>query len=502
MKKLLLTLAAAAICGSAWAETAVFNFVPENDNPYNWNTLKKDASGYLLNENDEKNVSFKITEAPVSIQMEGQCRRNTQRAFGGLNCLCVYKNFNFVFTIANGYKMTGITFVTATNKAPNLTVTKGECTLEAEEETGIVYNHTESGAELAQTTRSLMCNTPDSIVVSDPANGGTQVLTAIEVEYEASTLKDAGLQWSTKEFTAFMGQENAYPTLAKATTAAIDYTSENEEVATIDAATGVITLVAPGETKIIAGCDAAGEYDWGEASYILTVKRNGEISAIYDFTKITIGDDKLGHMTDYPEIPYDGNKSFWWTTNPNEEGTYAAGSQFKPLTITNEGSQITFQWGGKSGHGNLRATSTGSPKVNNLQLGGGAATAIKSTVEGAKLYDVVVYINNNNDKFATTVEGLETNDEGSISSDDTANTITWTPKTEDAECYLDWEGGAYITQISVNYHKASSGIAAPAVENADAPVEYFNLQGIRVANPANGLFIKRQGNAATKVFIK
>jgi hypothetical protein len=36
----------------------------------------------------------------------------------------------------------------------------------------------------------------------------------------------------------------------------------------------------------------------------------------------------------------------------------------------------------------------------------------------------------------------------------------------------------------------------------DGPVEYFNLQGIRVANPENGLYIRRQGNTATKVLIK
>ncbi|MDE7437584.1 MAG: hypothetical protein K2M93_03780 [Muribaculaceae bacterium] len=33
----------------------------------------------------------------------------------------------------------------------------------------------------------------------------------------------------------------------------------------------------------------------------------------------------------------------------------------------------------------------------------------------------------------------------------------------------------------------------------DAPVEYFNLQGIKVANPEKGLYIKRQGEKTTKV---
>ena len=42
------------------------------------------------------------------------------------------------------------------------------------------------------------------------------------------------------------------------------------------------------------------------------------------------------------------------------------------------------------------------------------------------------------------------------------------------------------------------------IENVDAevaPVEYYNLQGIKVANPSNGIFIKKQGNKATKVVL-
>ena len=38
-------------------------------------------------------------------------------------------------------------------------------------------------------------------------------------------------------------------------------------------------------------------------------------------------------------------------------------------------------------------------------------------------------------------------------------------------------------------------------DNANGPVEFFNLQGQRVANPKNGLFIKRQGGKADKVIL-
>lgn len=47
----------------------------------------------------------------------------------------------------------------------------------------------------------------------------------------------------------------------------------------------------------------------------------------------------------------------------------------------------------------------------------------------------------------------------------------------------------------------SGGVEAPVVDNSNAPVEYFNLQGIRVANPENGVFVRRQGSDVKKVVL-
>lgn len=41
-----------------------------------------------------------------------------------------------------------------------------------------------------------------------------------------------------------------------------------------------------------------------------------------------------------------------------------------------------------------------------------------------------------------------------------------------------------------------------ADDNADAPVEYYTLQGIRVMEPAAGIYLRRQGTAVTKVLVK
>ncbi len=45
-------------------------------------------------------------------------------------------------------------------------------------------------------------------------------------------------------------------------------------------------------------------------------------------------------------------------------------------------------------------------------------------------------------------------------------------------------------------------INTDAAVDADAPVEYFNLQGVRVAEPAAGLYIRRQGKTVSKVVIR
>lgn len=48
---------------------------------------------------------------------------------------------------------------------------------------------------------------------------------------------------------------------------------------------------------------------------------------------------------------------------------------------------------------------------------------------------------------------------------------------------------------------ATAGIETVAAE-ADAPVEYYNLQGMKVANPANGIYIERKGTAVRKIAIR
>lgn len=53
-----------------------------------------------------------------------------------------------------------------------------------------------------------------------------------------------------------------------------------------------------------------------------------------------------------------------------------------------------------------------------------------------------------------------------------------------------------------DYKSFEAGIGAIATDNENAPVEYFDLRGQRVDNPANGFFIRRQGNKVEKIVVR
>lgn len=55
------------------------------------------------------------------------------------------------------------------------------------------------------------------------------------------------------------------------------------------------------------------------------------------------------------------------------------------------------------------------------------------------------------------------------------------------------------TGAEFSVYTVPSGIEDVTISDENAPVEYYNLQGVRVENPSNGLYIRRQGSTATKV---
>ena len=63
---------------------------------------------------------------------------------------------------------------------------------------------------------------------------------------------------------------------------------------------------------------------------------------------------------------------------------------------------------------------------------------------------------------------------------------------------------AFTTKAPSQYSFSviANSIDGISVDSEDAPVEYYNLQGVKVENPSNGVFIKVQGKKSEKVYIK
>lgn len=85
--------------------------------------------------------------------------------------------------------------------------------------------------------------------------------------------KAPGLSWGTATRTVTIGAEdNEFPTLTNTYNLAVKYSSDDPDVAAIDATTGEITLGIAGKANITAEFEGNDEYEAAKVSYELTVK--------------------------------------------------------------------------------------------------------------------------------------------------------------------------------------------------------------------------------------
>lgn len=67
--------------------------------------------------------------------------------------------------------------------------------------------------------------------------------------------------------------------------------------------------------------------------------------------------------------------------------------------------------------------------------------------------------------------------------------------------YYTYDMNVNLVDMTLKFD-GTTGVESISVEDSTAPVEYFNLQGVRVENPENGLYIVRQGNKVSKQLIR
>jgi len=108
--------------------------------------------------------------------------------------------------------------------------------------------------------------------ISSDSYGGWEIKNVKVQAGEVVQKLEAGLSYDVANFTATLGEANEFPALANPNALTVAYSSTNEAVATVDATTGEITLVAAGQTTIKAAFAGDDAYEPGDASYLLVVK--------------------------------------------------------------------------------------------------------------------------------------------------------------------------------------------------------------------------------------
>ena len=218
----------------------------------------------------------------------------------------------------------------------------------------------------------------------------------VKVTNEKTTiLKDPKLSFEKSEYTAVYGEEFAAPTLSNQYSVTVTYSSSNENVATVDATTGAVTLVGAGETTITATSEANETYEAGSASYKLTVTEpetpiednNDRFTLVEDYSTLKAGDQivLVGELTVDASTTYYGMSSNQKTSNRgavqvtyNTDETISGNTALQ--TITLEG--VVDEWLFNVGNGYLYAAGNDKNLLLTEEVADDNAKASISAEEG------------------------------------------------------------------------------------------------------------------------
>ena len=149
--------------------------------------------------------------------------------------------------------------------------------------------------------------------------------------------KDAvenGLEFSATEVTAKIGEDFTPPTLNNPNDLTVTWSSSDETVATIDANTGDITLVAAGNTTISAFFAGDDNFMSGAANYTLTVEKADPVDSGLEFSETEVT-AKMGEPFTPPTLINPNNLTVTWLSN--DEGVATVDPNTGEVTLVAAG---------------------------------------------------------------------------------------------------------------------------------------------------------------------
>ena len=285
LKAILLTLCLSVVGGgmtSATAQTVVFqetfskcNYEPK-DNEGTWNAADGEDKGSSL-DNYTDVAGWTGTKVYDGV---GNVKMGTSSKAGTLTSPAIGVTGDAVLTFkAHSWK--GDTGKLLLSISGGATLSESEFTLN----NGADDDWSEFTVNITGMTTSSQLT-----FTSSKASKGRFYLDDVTITANTSGKEAAGLSFGkVTKFTVDLSGTFTAPTLTKATDAAATYASSNPEVATVDATTGAVSLVAAGQTTITATTPETDTYAAGSASYTLTVTDLASMPRFQKATTITSG---------------------------------------------------------------------------------------------------------------------------------------------------------------------------------------------------------------------
>lgn len=545
MKKFLLSLATLALAAStAMAETVTINVADQGLT-------------------DKQEVSS-IQASPVTLTFAKGTSANITKYYAtGGGEIRFYGGNVMTIDVATGFEITSAVITTKDGNPILDSSTLTNCTL-----------------AVNGTTATLTANANTSSIAISQGTGNSSKqakLSSIVVNYTAvaGNKELADLKFPAANYTAVLGQAFTAPTLTKATNAAVSYSSSDANVATVNATTGEVTLVAAGTTTIKAEAPENDTYTAGSAQYTLTVVKGYNTLAEYlaacgnkndegyincpltvTFTNgantYVIDDAGTAGLIYKYDLGYEVGNIIpaGWTAKTDvffglvelvPVGTMPASTENSGVTYNEVTSiddammnQIVVLKNVNFAAETLATADSFTGTVGETEYTFYNKFTIASTPAG--IYDVKVAVSTRNGLQLYPIEyqqavsevpvisASDLNEDNEFASTSTVTitaaegaTIYYRTNTEadfqvynapftinattSIYAYAVEEGKQQSREVSVTYYyNPSLGIDGIEVENGAA--EYYNMQGVRVANPENGMYIRVQNGKAQKVIIK
>lgn len=323
-------------------------------------------------------------------------------------------------------------------------------------------------------------------------NGGFNIK-SITIEYIGSKIapqpipKKPVLKFAADSHSIEVGETSESLELTKETDGDITYTSSNPDVATVDTKSGEVTGVGAGTAIITATSEETVAYQEGSASYSLVVTEpNPEpidpsgTPAIFNFAEPS----SLHHTSPLGESGMSGVDPFIHVNDvPFVEG---------PVTIV--GTSLN------NGLNRLYCDISDSHPEGTWSYRMSINTVL--TIMCLDNHHLVSVVFEPEERFAKILTDSDLVKNMFSSGEYDAKTMTLNIGQNETKITITPPKALGFNKITVYYTSSSTGISDIVTDNDNSPMEYYNLQGVRVTSPTPGLYIRVQGKQTTKVYLK